>query len=286
MSNEPTVKATSAEDIDLLALIERCILFFRKYKWVYITAILLGIGSGLYFYTAIPTSYRSRMIVHSFFLTNQEELQIVNNWNQLLAKKEYSDLATILHCSPAMLHAVKKMKAQEIQQLASTINPNGFTVDVIVTDNNILDSLQSAIVNGFEHGEYLGERLRVKRANLQELIGRTESEIQKLDSNKKIFDGIMTGTGRASSSLILDASSVNRQMIEMTEKLMGYKENLQFTAAVQVLQGFSRFDQPDGPHLIPWLIIGLAVFLSLAYAVTLFHSILHKMKARQGMGHK
>jgi hypothetical protein len=75
------------------------------------------------------------MIVHSFFLTNQEEIQIVNNWNDLLKKKEYDPLIKALHCSEDLLRKVKRIKPKEIQQVFSQVNPNGFTIDVLVTDN-------------------------------------------------------------------------------------------------------------------------------------------------------
>jgi hypothetical protein len=273
-------KNQGSEDIDLFLLIERSILFFRKYRWVFIIAIVLGIASGIYFYLTIPKTYRSRMVVHSFFLTNQEEIQIVNNWNDLLKKKEYDPLVKELHCDEALLHKVKLIKAKEIQQVFSQVNPNGFTIDVLVTDNGVLDELQKGLVYGFENNTYIKERLDVKKAAFRELIDKTSEEIQKLDSTKKIVENIISGKERSSPSLIIDGSSVNRQLIEMNEKLLSFRESLEFTKAIQVLQGFEKFSQPDGPKLIPWLVIGLLVFLSMGYIYALISSIKHGLKIR------
>lgn len=269
------------DDIDLLLVIERLLLFLKKNKWIYITAIVLGIATGIFFYVSIPKTYKSRMVVHSFMLANQEEIQLLGGWNKLLSKKGYSELAGIFNCNESLLRKVKKIKGDEILQVFSSVNPNGFTIDVIVTDNNILDSLEKSIIYGFENSDYVAERLAVKRKNLHELIITTESEIQKLDSNKRLMTAILKGQERAPASLIVDISNINRQLIEMSEKLMSFKENLRFTNAVQVLQGFSQFNRPNGPKLIPWLIIGLTGFLGLAFAITFLRCINERLRLRR-----
>lgn len=282
--NEASQKqATPPEDIDLLLLAERCILFFRKYKWVFILAIILGLASGFFFYKRIAKTYSSRMLVHSFMLSNPEEIQIVSNWNQLLQRHEYDVLAGLMNCDKNTLAKTKKIKAKELQQVFTTTNPNGFTIDAVVTDNAALDDLQKGILYGFENNAYIKERLTWKKNALKELIDKTMLEIQKLDSTKKTMEGIIGGTERSSSSLIIDGSSVNRQLIEMNEKLLSFKEQLEFTSAVKVFHGFQKFSKPSGPHLIPWLLIGLFVFLSLAYIYALLSSINAGLKKRAAL---
>jgi hypothetical protein len=280
MNAEIKNQAVPSEDIDLFLLIERSILFFRKYRWVFIIAILLGISSGIFFFASIPKTYKSRMIVHSYMLTNQEEIQIINNWNELLKKKEYNALSTAFHCDENLLSKVKQIKAREIQQVFSPINPNGFTIDVLVTDNAILDELQNRLIYGFENNAYIKKRLDVKKAEYKELIEKTSAEIQKLDSTKRIVENIIGGKGSSSSSLIIDGSSVNRQLIEMNEKLLSFKEGLEFSNAVQVLQNFEKFRKPEGPKLIPWLVMGLLVFLTIGYVYALISSIKQGLRSR------
>ena len=272
--------AENADDIDLFVLIERAIVFFKKYRLVFILFALGGIALGFFFYKTIPRTYKSRMVVHSFTLTNQEEIQVVKNWNELLTKGEHAALSSILNCPAQVLGKVKKLKAEEIQQVFSQVNPNGFTIDALVTENAILPQLQKGIIYGFENNGYIKERLEVKRAGLKELIDKTAAEIKKLDSTKSNLENIIGGKGHSSSPLIIDGSSINRQLIEMNEKLLSFRESLQFTNAVQVLQGFEAFRKPAGPHLIPWLIIGLMVGLAMGYVFALIHSINTGLQAR------
>ena len=282
MSEETKNQVTPSDDIDILLLIERVILFFRKYKWVFIIAIVAGLITGISFYRSLPNVYKSRLIAHSFLLTNQEEIQIIENWSELLGKHEYAALAAIFNCPEKILYPLKQIKGDEIQKVFSTNNPNGFLIEVTVTDISILDELQPAIVNGLENNEYVKERIALKKSNLAQVIEKTTTEIQKLDSVKKRVEDIINRNRDFPSSSIRDITTINTQLVEMNDKLIGYKESLRFANSVQVLQGFSKFKQPVGPKLFVWLFLGLVPFLSLAYVFALVHSINEKLKNRAG----
>ena len=283
--NEDSIKQSApAEDIDLLLLIERAVLFFRRYKWIFIGALVLGIASGIFIYSSLPKIYKSRLIAHSFLLTNQEEIQIIDNWNELLSKHEYTSLGKIFNCSERMLHSVKQIKGDEIQKVFTPTNPNGFLIEVTVTDFSLLDTLQKAIVYGLENNDYLKARMELKRANLRELIIKTTAEIEKFDLTKKRLEDILNGNEPPSSLSIIDITGLSKQLIEMNEKLMNYKQDLQFANALQILQGFSKFKQPAGPKLLVWLFLGLVFFLSIAYIYALTGSTMEKLKMRAGRG--
>jgi len=283
--NEDSIKQSApAEDIDLLLLIERAVLFFRRYKWIFIGAIALGIASGIFIYSSLPKIYKSRLIAHSFLLTNQEEIQIIDNWNELLSKHEYTSLGKIFNCSERMLHSVKQIKGDEIQKVFTPTNPNGFLIEVTVTDFSLLDTLQKAIVYGLENNDYLKARMELKRANLRELIVKTTAEIEKFDLTKKRLEDILNGNEPPSSLSIIDITGLSKQLIEMNEKLMNYKQDLQFANALQILQGFSKFKQPAGPKLLVWLFLGLVFFLSIAYLYALMGSTMEKLRMRSGKG--
>ena len=281
MSINTTSKPESSEDIDLLLLAERIILFFKKNKWTFIIAIILGIALGVFGYIKIQKTYRSRLILHSFTLTNSEQIEIIDNWNNLLRKKEYDELSAAFNCPINVLQRVKQMKATEIQKVFTPNNPNGYYVDVVVTDNSVLDSLQKGIVDGLENTEYIKQRLAARRADLKELIEKVEKEISKLDSTKTQMEDIIEGKEKSSSSLIIDGSTINRQLVDMTEKLLSFKQELRFTSAVQVLQGFSKFKKPSDPNLMPLVALGLIFCLGIAYIITLIRSLNESLKKRQ-----
>jgi prefoldin subunit 5 len=213
-------------------------------------------------------------------LTNQNDIQIVANWNALLKSHDYTALTAALNTPGAVLQKLKQIKAEEIQKVFTPTNPNGFTIEVFVTDISILPDIQKGIVYGFDNADYVKDRLLSKKARLEELIDKTSEEIKRIDSTKKIIENIITGKGSSSSSLVVDPSTISRQLIEMNEKLLNFKEELKFTNAVQVLQGFSQFKKPAGPNLFVWLSLGLITGLTIAYLIALFRSINQKLKAR------
>jgi hypothetical protein len=262
-----------SDDIDLLVLIERSLAFVKRYKWTFILAVLLGLSAGYLFYRSQPRVYKSKMILHSFLLTNQELIAIGENWNELLRKHEYPTLAKLFNCSESMLRQVKQIKPQEIQKIFTPTNPNGFYVNVTVTDNAILDSLEKAIVYGYQNTPYIRQKVDLKVSNLQQLIATTTREIEKLDSTRQVFENIIRGKNQISASLMVDGSGFNKQIIETNQKLMGFKEDLKFSEAIQVFQGFNSFSKPAGPKLYVWLTLGLILFLSLAYLYALLDSI-------------
>ncbi|MES1218434.1 MAG: hypothetical protein ABUT20_23205 [Bacteroidota bacterium] len=282
MTEETKSQPELSEDVDLLLLIERVIAFFKKYKWVFIIAIVAGLASGTYTYSSLPKVYKSRLIAHSFLLTNQEEIQIIENWNELLSRHEYVSLGKIFNCPENILHSLKQIKGDEIQKVFTPANPNGFLIEVTVTDISLLDSFQTAIVYGLENTDYLKARIELKRANLRELIAKTTTEIEKFNATKKRLEDIINGDKKSSYSSIIDITGVSKQLIDMNEKLINYKQDLQFANALEVLQGFSKFKQPTGPKLFVWLFLGLVSFLSIAYLYALISSINEKLKIRAG----
>ena len=148
-----------AEDIDLLALTQRIILFFRKYKWLFLVSAIVGLAFGYLTYLQMPKVYKSRLILHSFTLSNLDYIQVIDNWNSLIKKGEHTALAQTMNTDPAVLRKVNQLKGTEIQRVFTASNPNGFYIDVFVTDTAVLDELQAGILTGLENIDYIKKQL-------------------------------------------------------------------------------------------------------------------------------
>lgn len=280
MSTKPSRTDLPPEDIDLLILLERLFLYFRKYKWIYLFSILICTGLAVATWSRLPKVYQSRLIVQSSTLSNLNFLQVVNNWNRLLKSGGQIALAGSFEMSPAGLGKVKNIKGSEIQRVFTPNNPNGFYIDVYVTDNAVLDELQQGILTGFENVDFVKRQLTIRKENLRLLIDEVKKEISKLDSTKAIIGSMMINRNGQPSSMIIDISNLNRQRIDLNEKLLGFQQDLRFATAVQLLQGFSKFKNPAGPKLFVWLGLGIIGGFSIAFVVTLFRSIWKKVNIR------
>lgn len=281
MSTNSTTSPAGAEQIDLLLLLEQCLFFLRRYFRLFCIAAVLGLLTGYIVYKWLPRNYRSSMILHSFLLTNPEEIAIADNWNTLLHKKEYTALSKLLNCPDTLLKKVWKIDATEVQKVFTPVNPNGFSIEVTVTNNRILPQLEEAIIYGYEHCLYVKDRLDMKKERLRNLISFTQQEIGKLDTAKQSLEAILQGRSHTGQAVIVDGSSIYKQGIELREKLAGQQEELAFTAAVQLIQPFEAFEQPAGPRKFIWLGAGLAGFIALAWCYAFTDSIRRKWKARQ-----
>ena len=283
MLADSRIQQSPNDDIDLIVLVEKSVSFFRKYFWIFISATILGIAAGIFMFKWLPNVYKSKLVLHSFILTNPEQMQIVSNWNALLGNGEYAALARVFNVSEETLKPLKRIKAEEIQKVFTSENPNGFYIEVTVSDNSVLDELQKGILHGLRNSEYINAKLRQRRADLGEMIRKTEEEIRRIDTTRSLLDGMLRGKSNSSSAMIVDAGSINRQWLEVNERLLGFKAELQFADAVQVLQSFSRFEKPSGPKLIPWIVIGLVLFLGLAFAYATIRTIRHRIALRAKM---
>jgi hypothetical protein len=271
----------ASDDIDLINIVERAFLFFRKYRRAFIIAIVAGIGLGCFQYYTSGKIYKSRLILHSSFLTNLEEIEIINYWNELLKRHEYAALAQSFNCDDQMLHKVVSIEGSEILKNYSASNPNGFFIDARVKDNAILPALQKALVYGLNNTEYVKQRLTLRKKDVETLIDKVTAEIQKLDSVKKSIETVITSGEKNSTSFMLDIPGVNKEFIDMNEKLLSYREELQFSSSgIQVLQSFVPLNTPVSISLKVMILLGILLCLFIAFIFTTVHSVAERLKKR------
>ena len=271
----------ASDDIDLINIVERAFLFFRRYRTTFIVAIITGVALGCLRYYTSGKIYKSRLILHSSFLTNLEEIEIINYWNELLKRNEYSALARSFNCDEKILHNVVSIEGSEILKNYSASNPNGFYIDTRVKDNGVLPELQRALVYGLNNTEYVKQRLSLRKKDVETLIDKVTAEIQKLDSVKKSIETVITSREKNSTSFMLDIPGVNREFIDLNEKLLSYREELQFSSSgIQVLQSFVPLNTPVSISLRVMILLGILFCLFMAFIFTIVHSVSQRLKKR------
>jgi prefoldin subunit 5 len=280
MMTHPPATGNHPDDIDLLRLVEKGQRYFQRFGRLYLFALIAGIGLGLALFFILPKIYKSEMILHSSFLTNPEQIQIIDNWGELLKRHEYRALTEIFHTSPGITKKLTDIDGLEIQKVFTPNNPNGFYIDVKVKDNSILPELQQGIVFALGNTEYIRERVASKKANLTELLVKVKTELTKLDSTKTTVQNIITSREKNSSSIMLDVSGIDRQWIELNEKLLFYQDELKFSNAVQVLQGFSPLDTPVSPGWKLLIVLGVITGFVITYLYTLTRYVRDRLKTR------
>jgi hypothetical protein len=280
MIEKPDNLNANRDELDLLSLTEGAISFFKNFGVTIIVFSIIGLLLGYLAYLVIPDKYSSTLVLHSQIVTNQEQLQIVKTWDDLLQKKEYELLASTLNCDPGIVKKVSEFSGDEIQKLYVPDNPNGFTIGVLVKDTGILDRLQQAIVYGLQNNEYIRERVAVKKSNLNALIQKVTTEISALDSTKSNVENIINNKKQNQSAFIIDVTGINGQLIALNEKLFQYQSDLKFVNAVQVLQNFNKLKNPEKPKLSFSLLIGLITGVFIGYFAALYRYVRQKLRKR------
>jgi capsular polysaccharide biosynthesis protein len=267
-----------SDDIDLINLLEKIYLFFRRFKLVFIIAVIAGIVLGSLGYFLSAKLYQSRIILHSSYLTNQEEIEIIDYWNQLVKRGEYALVSRMLNTPEEVISKVAALNPAEIQKDYSSSNPNGYYVDVKVKDNAVLPELQNAIVYGLNNTPYAVKRLAARKEFLQNGINQLTIEANKLDSLRNNIGAI--GHSRENASLLLNVSDMNKDLVDMHEKIENYRNELKFISTVQVLQGFIASGIPVSRSLAVSIAVALIVCLAAAYIFSLLKYVEYRLKQR------
>ena len=271
---------SSPDELDLIVVVEKMVAFFNRFFYILIIFPAIGIIAAFLLFLSTQKKYTSELVLHSYILTNLENIQIIENWKTLLRKKEYNTLAGIWNSNPDLVKKVNKISTEEIQKLYVQDNPHGFIVRVTVKDTSILDNLQQGIVYGLENTDYVKQKLITKKANLIELIGKVKGEIAKLDSTKLAVENILNNKNKSSSSLFVDITSINSGIIDLNEKLLDYQEKLKFASATQVLQKFNKFSNPESRNGPLLLFVGAMIGFVTGYLISLIISVRRKLIER------
>lgn len=270
------------DELDLIRLIAKAVAFIRKFRLILTGFTIAGLLTGLYFYFTTPKQYSSSLIVHSTILTNQEAIEIIETWQGLLAKQEFSTLAHIMNCKEAVVKQISKISAEEIIKLFVQNNPNGFMITVSVKDASILDQLRNGIVYGLDNSPYAKEKIEAERAKLSKLIEQVKTEISKVDETKLAVNEMLKSNSANASPMLVYVARINTEWMELNEKLLWYQEQLKFSNGVQVLSDFTK-GKLVHPNPLKFIVFGLATGAFLGYVLSLILYVWRKIAASKDL---
>ena len=277
------------DELDLFELIRNGITFVRSFRLILFTSVAVGFSLGFYLYISSPKQFSTRLIVRPWFLnqtgllSNQEEIQIIDNWHDLLSKGERDELAKTWNCDEQTVLHLRSISAEEILRTYEPNNPNGFLVNVTVTDTSILQRLQDGIVYGLNNSPYIKDKIETRQRRDIALINELRKEISRLDFTRNSVDSIIKANKPGSSILLVDISKLNAEAIELNEKMLGYQEELKFLSGAQVLENFTK-----GPlarkGLVKFTLMGLASGAFIGYIISLLFYVKRRIEKNSRLG--
>ena len=117
MKDAPISSENSPDELDLIVVVERMVAFINRFFYILIIFPTIGIIAAFVLFLSTQRKYTSELVLHSYVLTNLENIQLIENWKTLLRKKEYNTLADAWNSNPDLIKKVNKISTEEIQKL-------------------------------------------------------------------------------------------------------------------------------------------------------------------------
>ena len=274
-------KKTKAEDeIDLRVVFSLLLSYIKKHKiLIYVLSTLGLLAGGFVWYTSKPI-YQTSMVAKTdySYLLNSEVLSIMGSIQKLRTKVEFTQLADRLGISEEKVKQLKKIDANPIStESTPNYTQTSFVINVEVTDNNILDSLQWSIIHVLETTDYVKNRKESKLIKLQTLQNKISQELNDLDSVKYLLNSTIKN-GR-SSNIFSDPGNINARIVDLYEKKLATEEAIRFIKPVQLIEGFKKYRRPDSPGILIHTGTGFIIGFILAFAIIIFKLIKNKIQS-------
>lgn len=286
------------------------ILAFRritfKYKYLLLVAIVLGAVVGISYKKIVAPYYKTSLLLKSSYLNTQLVENSIDKLNLLCAEKDRTGLANVLGVSDSVaenivdfeyepfveentivevellkqkLEALKIDKA-DIERIVNQIsiqNRNTFSISVHILNTDIIENLESAIVNFFKNNPYIANRIKTNKTRQEQLIAKLSHDVALLDSLKDAYNlNLRLSAGKsndASNSVILGESGavdpvrVYDQGVNLFQQLLYTKRSYELGTDFELVDGFTTFTKPDSASVIKTLVLSIAVLLVLAYGI-------------------
>lgn len=239
----------------LLSLIK----YLFRHKTYFAFFIGLGILYGIANYYIKPKEYYSKMTIKSHLLSNQYCLDMIDNLGNLVDNSDYDEVARLLKIDTIYANEISEISFKVYEynlnpdrDSVSDVDP--FSIQVSVYNNNVLDTLQIALVRYFENNPYALKRKEIIERNLQDLSSKINDQIVQLDTLKRLIESNLGSVNKSSGIMFLQQSidpiNTYREVVNLYERQLEMRERLLLNSSVEVIQGFVKFGEPSKPNLL------------------------------------
>lgn len=295
--------------LGILNLIVRLRQATRKFWILIIICVLAGAAIGYGSYVAFKPYYASQLQVSSEYYKINTLEDLIEGLDQLAAEGGYGVLAEKLNISSEQAATIRsfeltpevnpddlvKIESLMLQvegaeglteeQLAEirTLLTRGvdyYTITVTFYELNNLDALEQGLVGYLSNNNYIERRVKIEQANLQALREKLVADLQELQGLKKLQADALSRaieSGRTGSNNVIlgnpesatDPLNVYREDISLYQRLLSINRRLELNQSLEVVSGFTPFQNPASISLSGRIILGALVGLAVAYLLIL-----------------
>lgn len=278
--NQGSSPAAPASDLDLADLLANAISYVRRFFWLLAITTAIGIVGAYVLYKISPKYHPARALFQSAVLNNHEEDEILSNWEELLNKPGYPQLAKMLNCPVEIISAVRSMDVELVITPYTDAGVSSFAIEIQTKDVNNLPAVQKAIVYGLENSPFTARKIALRKQDLQQQIDKAEQEVNKLDSSSRYIQSFAHGAEKGGPQLIVDIGKASEERVKIQEQLSEYREKLAFASGVQVVQDFMASGKVKPSGAI-FLLTGMVGGFFLGYLISLWRLAMARYRKRE-----
>ena len=257
------------EEIDLGILFLRIFELLKRNLIIIIIFSCVGpIVGYLHFKLKTPV-FKSSMILENQMLNLPSSSGLVILLDELIRDSNYQQVSKNLNISVEQSMHLKRIVVENIYDEEIEDEIKTFKISIDVTDTQIIDDLQNGLIDYLESNPFVKKRIELKKETINAQISFIKNEMKEIEKYKsEILRGELL-KDKSNNLLVFDPMSVYQQAIDLFNRELGLKKDLQLVENFHVIQDFTTFQKPNYPKLTSSLLTGLLGGLTLSFFVIL-----------------
>jgi hypothetical protein len=260
-----------SDEIDLLDIAVKLNRVFIKNLKSLIAAFVIGTLAGLAVYQFVPKVYESKMIFSSDVLTFSIGKALVTDLEKLVKEKNHDELAKKFAIASNEIRSITGISIENSTEKREGIKEEKEKAILIIslngTDPSLFSKLQPSLIKFFESNEYSLIREKEKKALYQGMIDETLREIDELEKLRSRFlEGNLFKNSNA-NTILFDPTTINSRIVDLTYEKLKNQNELAVVNSIQLIQGFTNFNNPISPKLSISLASGASLGLFFVIAL-------------------
>ncbi len=235
----------------------------RKWKFLMLTGLVLGLLAGYIYYAKKPSYYKVSMVVVFNELTKKTYAEMLDQLDKLTTPESAERLARELKVSPQVAGSILFIDAKNINNGAlrldtSTKTRQPFKIILALANNTSADSLQTGIINYLNNSPYLKKFKEEQRRSFIDKISFIDGELAKLDSLKDEYTRSLASSGKSATiyNNAFDPAEIyvhSNELVDQKQTMLS-SINVEGTA-ISVIDGFKITSSPHSASLLKYLLI-------------------------------
>ena len=262
MESSKPAGTNQEEEIDLLQIFTKFILFVKVNIASIGIAFLMGCLLGGIYFLITPKIYESKLLISSDILTESYSKSLIDNVDKLIIERNILSLSKKLSLSEDHASKIGKIEIKSaLEKPGDTPETSKMylAIEAKVRDNSFWPQLENGIVNYLQNNEFVKIRVEQRKRYINQVIEKINLELVDLEKLKtRIAEGSLTKSSKE-NLILFDPTTVNSKILELNKEIINLQNSLEIVNSIQVIEGFTVFNNPTSPKLT--IAFSIGVFL-------------------------